>query len=74
MSDVSPVSQATAKPGLSPEELFKQLEHLLLEDMASDEQIFDWVEVRPIPWTSLIWIKQFCKAKLCSRKLLFFSG
>uniref|UniRef100_A0A8C1RX65 Eukaryotic translation initiation factor 4 gamma, 3a n=1 Tax=Cyprinus carpio TaxID=7962 RepID=A0A8C1RX65_CYPCA len=44
VSDVSPVSPATAKPGLSPEELFKQLEHLLLEDMASDEQIFDWVE------------------------------
>uniref|UniRef100_A0A671TDN0 Eukaryotic translation initiation factor 4 gamma 3-like n=1 Tax=Sinocyclocheilus anshuiensis TaxID=1608454 RepID=A0A671TDN0_9TELE len=44
VSDVSPVSPATAKPSLSPEELFKQLEHLLLEDMASDEQIFDWVE------------------------------
>uniref|UniRef100_A0A673G416 Eukaryotic translation initiation factor 4 gamma 3-like n=1 Tax=Sinocyclocheilus rhinocerous TaxID=307959 RepID=A0A673G416_9TELE len=43
-SEVSPVSPATAKPSLSPEELFKQLEHLLLEDMASDEQIFDWVE------------------------------
>ncbi|XP_016094743.1 eukaryotic translation initiation factor 4 gamma 3-like [Sinocyclocheilus grahami] len=44
VSEVSPVSPATAKPSLSPEELFKQLEHLLLEDMASDEQIFDWVE------------------------------
>ncbi|XP_073681574.1 eukaryotic translation initiation factor 4 gamma 3 [Garra rufa] len=44
VSDVSPVSPATAKPSLTPEELFKQLEHLLLEDMASDEQIFDWVE------------------------------
>uniref|UniRef100_A0A672T5E5 Eukaryotic translation initiation factor 4 gamma 3 n=1 Tax=Sinocyclocheilus grahami TaxID=75366 RepID=A0A672T5E5_SINGR len=44
VSDVSPVSPATAKPSLSPEELFKELEHLLLEDMASDEQIFDWVE------------------------------
>ncbi|CAN9511950.1 unnamed protein product [Ophioblennius macclurei] len=29
---------------LSPEELSQQLERLLLEDMASDEQIFDWVE------------------------------
>ncbi|KAM9759491.1 eukaryotic translation initiation factor 4 gamma 3 isoform 5-T5 [Menidia menidia] len=29
---------------LSPEELNQQLERLLLEDMASDEQIFDWVE------------------------------
>uniref|UniRef100_A0A3Q2QLV1 Eukaryotic translation initiation factor 4 gamma 3 n=1 Tax=Fundulus heteroclitus TaxID=8078 RepID=A0A3Q2QLV1_FUNHE len=29
---------------LSPEELSQQLEKLLLEDMASDEQIFDWVE------------------------------
>uniref|UniRef100_A0A8C2J123 Eukaryotic translation initiation factor 4 gamma, 3a n=1 Tax=Cyprinus carpio TaxID=7962 RepID=A0A8C2J123_CYPCA len=44
VSEVSPVSLATAKPSLNPEELFKQLEHLLLEDMASDEQIFDWVE------------------------------
>ncbi|XP_052465573.1 eukaryotic translation initiation factor 4 gamma 3 isoform X1 [Carassius gibelio] len=44
ISEVSPVSAASAKPSLSPEELFKQLEHLLLEDIASDEQIFDWVE------------------------------
>ncbi|KAG1949716.1 eukaryotic translation initiation factor 4 gamma 3 isoform X2 [Pimephales promelas] len=44
VSDVSPVSPDTAKPSLSPEELFKQLEQLLLEDMASDEQIFDWIE------------------------------
>ncbi|XP_076124918.1 eukaryotic translation initiation factor 4 gamma 3 isoform X3 [Alosa pseudoharengus] len=29
---------------LSPEELSRHLERLLLEDMASDEQIFDWVE------------------------------
>ncbi|XP_015230825.1 PREDICTED: eukaryotic translation initiation factor 4 gamma 3 isoform X3 [Cyprinodon variegatus] len=29
---------------LSPEELSQKLEKLLLEDMASDEQIFDWVE------------------------------
>ncbi|KAI2659138.1 Eukaryotic translation initiation factor 4 gamma 3 [Labeo rohita] len=44
VSDVSPMSPGTAKPSLSPEELFKQLEQLLLEDMASDERIFDWVE------------------------------
>lgn len=31
---------------LSPEDLSQQLDRLLLEDMASDEQIFDWVEVR----------------------------
>lgn len=30
---------------LSPEHLSQQLDRLLLEDMASDEQIFDWVEV-----------------------------
>lgn len=30
---------------LSPAELSQQLERLLLEDMATDEQIFDWVEV-----------------------------
>ncbi|XP_038147164.1 eukaryotic translation initiation factor 4 gamma 3 [Cyprinodon tularosa] len=29
---------------LSPEELSQNIEKLLLEDMASDEQIFDWVE------------------------------
>lgn len=46
VSDISPDSPDTAKPSLSPEELFKQLEQLLLEDMASDEQIFDWIEVR----------------------------
>nr|XP_009304365.1 eukaryotic translation initiation factor 4 gamma 3 isoform X2 [Danio rerio] len=44
VSDISPVSPASAKPSLSPEELFKQLEQLLLEDMSSDEQIFDWIE------------------------------
>lgn len=33
-----------AKGTLCPEELSRQLEKLLLEDMASDEQIFDWVE------------------------------
>ncbi|XP_048028553.1 eukaryotic translation initiation factor 4 gamma 3 isoform X2 [Megalobrama amblycephala] len=44
VTDVSPVSPATANPSLSPEELFKQMEQLLLEDMASDEQIFDWIE------------------------------
>lgn len=56
VSDVSPVSPATANPSLSPEELFKQMEQLLLEDMASDEQIFDWIEVRLIPHsqTSLV--------------------
>ncbi|XP_051957506.1 eukaryotic translation initiation factor 4 gamma 3 isoform X1 [Xyrauchen texanus] len=45
VSDCSSTSPAPAKPNLTLEELFKQLEHLLLEDMASDEQIFDWVEV-----------------------------
>uniref|UniRef100_A0A665XDA9 Eukaryotic translation initiation factor 4 gamma, 3a n=1 Tax=Echeneis naucrates TaxID=173247 RepID=A0A665XDA9_ECHNA len=35
---------ALSKRILSPEELRRQLERLLLEDMASDEQIFDWVE------------------------------
>lgn len=41
----SPLSETTiSKKSLSPEELNRQLEKLLLEDMASDEQIFDWVE------------------------------
>lgn len=38
---------------LSPEELNKQLEKLLLEDVASDEQIFDWVEVQG-RWSNFI--------------------
>jgi len=41
---------------LSPEELSQQLEKLLLEDMASDEQIFDWVEVREVT-PFLEWLK-----------------
>lgn len=45
---------------LSPEELNKQLEKLLLEDVASDEQIFDWVEVQGC-WSNFI---QGCGAKL----------
>ncbi|XP_027021188.2 eukaryotic translation initiation factor 4 gamma 3 isoform X3 [Tachysurus fulvidraco] len=32
------------KPRLTTDELHRQLERLLLEDLASDEQIFDWVE------------------------------
>ncbi|XP_051967504.1 eukaryotic translation initiation factor 4 gamma 3-like [Xyrauchen texanus] len=44
MSDCCSISTAPDKPNLTLEELFQQLEHLLLEDMASDEQIFDWVE------------------------------
>uniref|UniRef100_A0A8D0D3M8 Eukaryotic translation initiation factor 4 gamma 3 n=1 Tax=Sander lucioperca TaxID=283035 RepID=A0A8D0D3M8_SANLU len=41
--DSSPEA-ALSKKMLSPEKLSQQLERLLLEDMASDEQIFDWVE------------------------------
>ncbi|KAM7401729.1 hypothetical protein PAMP_017024 [Pampus punctatissimus] len=44
LSDVSGPEAALSKRILSPEELSRQLERLLLEDMASDEQIFDWVE------------------------------
>lgn len=43
--DGSGTEAAKSKRNLSPEELSQQLERLLLEDMASDEQIFDWVEV-----------------------------
>ncbi|XP_057702464.1 eukaryotic translation initiation factor 4 gamma 3 isoform X15 [Corythoichthys intestinalis] len=43
MSDATS-GAARSKKTLSPEELSQQLERLLLEDMASDEQIFDWVE------------------------------
>ncbi|XP_077458729.1 eukaryotic translation initiation factor 4 gamma 3 isoform X3 [Stigmatopora argus] len=43
MSDAT-AGAALSKKTLSPEELSQQLERLLLEEMASDEQIFDWVE------------------------------
>uniref|UniRef100_A0A8C1LNX2 Eukaryotic translation initiation factor 4 gamma, 3b n=1 Tax=Cyprinus carpio TaxID=7962 RepID=A0A8C1LNX2_CYPCA len=45
LSDGSNLTEAVSKRTLSPEELNKQLEKLLLEDMAGDERIFDWVEV-----------------------------
>uniref|UniRef100_UPI0037E87679 eukaryotic translation initiation factor 4 gamma 3 isoform X5 n=1 Tax=Semicossyphus pulcher TaxID=241346 RepID=UPI0037E87679 len=44
LSDGSSSDASQSKRILSPEELSQQLERLLLEDMASDEQIFDWVE------------------------------
>lgn len=44
--DGSVPDAAPSKRTLSPEDLSQQLDRLLLEDMASDEQIFDWVEVR----------------------------
>ncbi|CAM9310456.1 unnamed protein product, partial [Lampetra planeri] len=44
LSDDSIPAAGLSKRNLSPEELSRQLERLLLEDMASDEQIFDWVE------------------------------
>ena len=46
MSEGSASEAGQSKRPLGPEELRGQLERLLLEDMASDEQIFDWVEVR----------------------------
>lgn len=48
MADGSLPEAALSKRILSSEELNRQLEKLLLEDMASDEQIFDWVEVREV--------------------------
>lgn len=44
VSDTSLSETALSKRSLSPDELNRQFEKLLLEDMASDEQIFDWVE------------------------------
>lgn len=46
VSDGSDPTEAVSKRTLSPDELNKQLEKLLLEEMAGDEQIFDWVEVQ----------------------------
>lgn len=45
LSDCSSPPDKDSTTKLSPEELNKQLEKLLLEDVVSDEQIFDWVEV-----------------------------
>ncbi|XP_040926724.1 eukaryotic translation initiation factor 4 gamma 3 isoform X14 [Betta splendens] len=42
--DGSNPEAAVSKRILSPEELSQQLDKLLLEDMATDEQIFNWVE------------------------------
>ncbi|XP_060749605.1 eukaryotic translation initiation factor 4 gamma 3 isoform X5 [Tachysurus vachellii] len=44
LSDCSSPPNKVSTTKLSPEELNKQLEKLLLEDVVSDEQIFDWVE------------------------------
>ncbi|XP_062871620.1 eukaryotic translation initiation factor 4 gamma 3 isoform X3 [Trichomycterus rosablanca] len=44
LSDGSSPPDTVSERTLSSEELNKQLEKLLLEDVASDEQIFDWVE------------------------------
>ncbi|KAJ6656846.1 hypothetical protein lerEdw1_003177 [Lerista edwardsae] len=43
-TDSSSSSEALSKKELSAEELNKQLEKLVTEDKANDEQIFDWVE------------------------------
>lgn len=47
-ADCSSHEAALATTALSLVVLNQQLERLLLEDMASDEQIFDWVEVRTV--------------------------
>ncbi|NWI86937.1 IF4G3 factor, partial [Pitta sordida] len=43
-SDCSSSSEALSEKEFSAEELNKQLEKLIVEDKANDEQIFDWVE------------------------------
>uniref|UniRef100_A0A803T1A8 Eukaryotic translation initiation factor 4 gamma 3 n=1 Tax=Anolis carolinensis TaxID=28377 RepID=A0A803T1A8_ANOCA len=43
-TDGSGSSEALSKKDLSDEELNRQLEKLIVEDKANDEQIFDWVE------------------------------
>ncbi|NXB38499.1 IF4G3 factor, partial [Eulacestoma nigropectus] len=43
-SNCSSSSEALSEKELSAEELNKQLEKLIVEDKANDEQIFDWVE------------------------------
>lgn len=43
-TDSSSSSEALSKKELSAEELNRQLEKLIMEDKANDEQIFDWVE------------------------------
>ncbi|XP_060115630.1 eukaryotic translation initiation factor 4 gamma 3 [Heteronotia binoei] len=43
-TDSSSSSEALSKKELSAEELNRQLEKLIMEEKANDEQIFDWVE------------------------------
>lgn len=73
LSDGSSPEVALSKRILSPEELSQQLEKLLLEDMASDEQIFDWVEVWEV---TQVWQKCPCKQKnaCCSVRHRLCSG
>ncbi|XP_075762851.1 eukaryotic translation initiation factor 4 gamma 3 isoform X6 [Pelodiscus sinensis] len=44
VSDCSSSSEALSEEELSADELNKQLEKLIIDDKANDEQIFDWVE------------------------------
>ncbi|KAM4702706.1 eukaryotic translation initiation factor 4 gamma 3 isoform 6-T6 [Rhinophrynus dorsalis] len=44
LSDCSSPSENLSKKDLSVEELKRRLEHLIIEEKANDEHIFDWVE------------------------------
>ncbi|MEQ2190690.1 hypothetical protein XENOCAPTIV_005865, partial [Xenoophorus captivus] len=70
-SEGSSSEEVQTKRILSPEELSQQLEKLLLEDMASDEQIFDWVEASSSPFLRAL-MTAVCKAAVKDLLRMFF--
>uniref|UniRef100_A0A8C1G3R7 Eukaryotic translation initiation factor 4 gamma, 3b n=1 Tax=Cyprinus carpio TaxID=7962 RepID=A0A8C1G3R7_CYPCA len=76
LSDGSNLTEAVSKRTLSPEELNKQLEKLLLEDMAGDERIFDWANLDESEISSPPFIRALmtavCKAAVKSKWLSIF--
>uniref|UniRef100_A0A8C5VQL7 Eukaryotic translation initiation factor 4 gamma 3 n=1 Tax=Microcebus murinus TaxID=30608 RepID=A0A8C5VQL7_MICMU len=63
-SDSSCSSEALSKKELSAEELYKQLEKLIIEDKANDEQIFDWVEPDEFTYILRALMTAVCKAAI----------
>ncbi|XP_048375119.1 eukaryotic translation initiation factor 4 gamma 3 isoform X3 [Sphaerodactylus townsendi] len=67
-TDSSGSSEALSKKELSAEELNKQLEKLIMEDKANDEQIFDWANLDESQMSSPTFLRALmtavCKAAI----------
>ncbi|RMB89706.1 hypothetical protein DUI87_33903 [Hirundo rustica rustica] len=67
-SDCSSSSEALSEKELSAEELNKQLEKLIVEDKANDEQIFDWANLDESQMSSPTFLRALmtavCKAAI----------